>query len=204
VVNLRSIVIFRKNVLSDIPQALHLLSSMYLCKPTNAAILNWKTLLAEETLDFMGALKEAITQIDHSSSKELDDLIWDYTKLFVGPYKLPSPPWESVYTSRQKLMMQEAYEEVKIFYKEAGFTVQDPNVMADHIGAELNFLAILYQKNDPGLAKKFIQEHLLRWVSQFTKDMEKAATTALYKTLAKVTRDYISSLIEGNTAYSKG
>ena len=41
------------------------------------------------------------------------------------------------------------------------------------------------------IAKRFLDEHLRRWILQFTVDMEKAADTLFYKTLAKVTRNLI-------------
>lgn len=186
----------------DFQRILNLLSSMYLCKPTREAIENWRTVLSEEVPDFMLGLKDAIDRIDPHSERELEDLLWEYTRLFIGPYKLPCPPWESVYTSGRRLMMQEAYDEVQGFYNEVGLKIDNPNIMPDHIGAELNFLAILPQKmiSEPEkrlyyaeMAKKFLDEHLMRWIPQFVQDMEKTADSLFYKTLAKVTRDFITT-----------
>ena len=188
--------------MTDSEKILGLFSSMYLCKPTKAAIENWKILLAEEVPDFMSGLKESINRIDSDSEKQLADLLWEYTRLFIGPYKLPCPPWESVYTSGKRLMMQEAYDEVRDLYSEVGLKIDHPNIMPDHIGTELNFMAILLQKmsNEPGrrlyymdMAKRFLDEHLKRWIPQFTLDMEEAANIKFYKALAKVTRDFITA-----------
>jgi len=179
---------------------LSLLSSMYLCKPTKGAIENWKILFAEDVPDFMSGLKESINGIDSDSEEQLSDLLWEYTRLFIGPYKLPCPPWESVYTSAKRLMMQEAFDKVQEFYNEVGLKIDDPDIMPDHIGAELNFLAILIQKmdNEPekkndylNLAKRFLEEHLTRWIPQFSQEMKKAACSSFYKELARVTRDFI-------------
>ena len=180
----------------------NLLSSMYLCKPTREAIQNWKTLLDENVPDLMLGLKGAIDEIDQNSEQELEDLLWEYTRLFVGPYKLPCPPWESVYTSAKRLMMQEAYDEVQDLYNELGLKMGDPNIMPDHIGAELNFLAVLFGNlhNNPGkrvyykdIAKRFLDEHLMRWFPQFISDMEEAANLKFYKALAQVTKDFINA-----------
>ena len=179
---------------------LSLLSSMYLCKPTKGAIENWKILFAEDVPDFMSVLKESINGIDSDSEEQLSDLLWEYTRLFIGPYKLPCPPWESVYTSGKRLMMQEAYDEVRNLYNEVGLKIDQPNIMPDHIGAELNFLGVLYSKISDDhkkrpyykdIAKRFLDEHLKRWIPQFTLDMEEAANLKFYKALAKVTRDFI-------------
>lgn len=181
-------------------EALKLLSSMYLCKPSVTAIENWKTALSEDASVFLHELKETVTEINTSSNDELEELLWDYTRLFIGPYKLPSPPWESVYTSPKRLMMQDAAEQVLQLYREAGLSLETPDIMPDHIGAELNFLAVLLQKTHLETEQKdhylettgrFLSEHLLKWVPEFTKDMENAAETSFYKAVANATRNVI-------------
>jgi len=188
------------NMTLDFPKTLNLLSSMYLCKPTREAIENWKALLSEDVPDFMLDLKDAIDEINLNSEQELEDLLWEYTRLFIGPYKLPCPPWESVYTSPKKLMMQDAYSEVQNFYGKVGLAINNPDIMPDHTGAELNFMAVLFQKmdNEPekrlyymDIAKRFIDEHLIKWVPQFTMDMEKATDSHFYKALAKATMNLV-------------
>jgi TorA maturation chaperone TorD len=148
-------------------------------------------------------LKEALCMIDMSSDEELDDLLCEYTRLFIGPYRLPSPPWESVYTSPKKLLMQEAYDDVRQLYNEIGLTMSNPDIIADHIGAELNFVGLLLQKatDDPtrenyysGIKVRFLDEHIMRWVPQFARDMEEAAELALYKALGRSTLKLVSLL----------
>lgn len=180
--------------LSDV---LTLLSSMYLCKPTNESVKRWKGLFAEDSSIFLDGLKSAVSEIDLGSDEELDNLLWEYTRLFVGPYKLPCPPWESVYTSPKRLLQQDAAAQVERIYKEAGLTVNTPDVLPDHIGTELNFLAVLLQEAHFGqtdcidMTGRFLNEHLLRWVPEFTRDMENAADSLFYKSLARATRNII-------------
>ncbi len=185
---------------------LGLLSNLYLCKPAKEAVESWRTLLCEEVPDSLLKLKDALDKIDLNSEQELEDLLWEFTRLFIGPYKLPCPPWESVYTSGRRLMMQEAYDEVQDFYQDVGLEIRNPEINADHIGAELNFLAVLYGKmnGDPekrlyymDIAKRFLDEHLMSWIPQFTLDMEEAACFALYKVLAQVTREFIGAKCNG-------
>lgn len=196
-------------VILEPAKEISLLSSMYLCKPLKVAIERWKIVIAGDTSPFLWYLKEALHQIDTESEKELEDLLWDYTQLFIGPYKLPCPPWESVYTSSKRLMMQDAYDEVRNFYNEAGLVMNTPDIMPDHIGAELNFFAFLLQKIDvdpenkpyyQNQAKRFVDEHLLRWVPQFADDMENTANTLFYRALARVTRKFIASIGERGTS----
>jgi TorA maturation chaperone TorD len=182
---------------------LKLLSSMYLCKPSAQAIAGWSALLADDPPAHLGQLKQALASIDPASEQTMEDLLWDYTRLFIGPYKLPCPPWESVYTSQKKLMMQDAADEVRGAYAGLGLALDDAGVMPDHIGAELNFLALACERmaGRPGsssdcarIGAAFLNDHLLNWVPQFSADMEIAAETPLYKALAKTTRSALDLL----------
>ncbi|MBF0459253.1 MAG: molecular chaperone TorD family protein [Nitrospirae bacterium] len=185
-----------------------LLSTMYLCKPDRDTLEEWKMLLSEDIPDFLSGLRDAVNEIELNSEDVLEALLWDYTRLFIGPYKMQCPPWESVYTSPKRLMVQASHDEVHNFYNEAGLAINTPDVMPDHIGAELNFLALLLQdtcvgpekgQNFQALAKRFLDEHLMRWIPQFADDMENAADTLLYRTLARVTRELIASISEQGT-----
>ena len=173
--------------------AIGLLSSMYLCKPSKESIENWKVALAEDSSILLADLKKAICEIDVASVEELEELLWEYTRLFIGPYKLPCPPWESVYTSPKRLLMQEAADQVRQIYGETGLTINTADVLPDHIGAELNFLAVLLGRKDCDIKiiERFFSEHLLKWVPEFTKDMENASETLFYKSLAKATRNIV-------------
>lgn len=175
-----------------------LLSSMYLCKPTRESLENWRQLLNADPLEETEELKVALDAINLASDQELEDLLWEYTRLFIGPHRLPCPPLESVYTSSKRLMMQEAYSEVQEFYARIGIEVGSAEVMPDHIGAELNFLAILFDRlaSEPenlaqheALAGEFLTNHLRNWIPRFTADMEQATEIPFYKALAKTTRE---------------
>jgi putative dimethyl sulfoxide reductase chaperone len=173
-----------------------LLGSMYLCKPTGEALANWKLLLAEAPLVQAEDLRKALDAVDLDSEQELEDLLWEYTRLFVGPNRLPCPPFESVYTSPQRLMMQDAYDQVRKIYDGIGVEIGSADVMPDHIGAELNFLAIVCHRmeTEPDkrsdyatLAEEFLAGHLQNWIPRFTTDMAEASETVFYKTLAQIT-----------------
>jgi len=191
---------------NELIEACGLLGSMYLCKPDRETLDSWRALLSEAVPDILSDLKDALEKIDMASDSELEDLLWEYTRLFIGPYKLPCPPWESVYTSPKRLMMQEAYEEVRDYYNKAGLTVNNQGIMADHIGAELNFLAVVLQKAHSDTKKEqyyrdltrgFLDEHVIKWIPQFARDMEDAADLLFYKTLARVTRSMIDLIERG-------
>jgi len=181
-------------------KALGLLSSMYLCKPSPTAIENWKMALSGDSPVFIRDLEAAILVINTTSQDEMEELLWEYTRLFIGPYKLPCPPWESVYTSPKRLMLQDAADQVQQLYREAGLSLETHDIMPDHIGAELNFLALLLEKSHSEADNKeqfmritdvFLNDHLLKWIPDFARDMEHAAETSFYKALARVTSNVI-------------
>jgi TorA maturation chaperone TorD len=181
-------------------EELSLLSSMYLCKPSREALENWKAALSGESSLFLDELKKTLNEIDTTSETGLEELLWEYTRLFIGPYKLPCPPWESVYTSPKRLMMQDAAVQVQELYEQAGLSINTAEVMPDHIGAELNFLAVLLERTHSeinskskqvDMTEKLLNEHLLTWSPDFTRDMENAAETPFYRALARATRKVI-------------
>ncbi len=186
-------------------KALSLLSNMYLCKPSKDALENWKVLLAEDDSIFLQDLKDGVQGIDTCSETELDELVWEYTQLFIGPYRLPCPPWESVYTSPKRLLMQDAAAEVQEMYRAAGLTVNSLDILPDHLGAELNFLAVLFEKMSDetedkelylDMIQEFFSDHLMKWVPRFTHDMEEAADSPFYKALARTTRKLLETIGE--------
>jgi TorA maturation chaperone TorD len=175
---------------------------MYLCRPTREAIEGWRSLFGKEAPDPFRGLHASLLALDPSRESVLDDLLWEYTRLFIGPYRLPSPPWESVYTSPKRLLMQEAYDAVLDLHREAGLTIPDPHIHADHIGSELNFLAVLYERAESGtgdegkaaeMAERFLSEHLRKWVPAFSRDLEAAAEMDLYRELSRATRATVAS-----------
>jgi len=178
-----------------------LLGSMYLCKPTRESLANWRQMLADEPLDGAEELQVALAAVDLASEQELEDLLWEYTRLFIGPDRLPCPPLESVYTSPKRLVMQDAYSEVREFYIRNGVEIGSEDVMPDHLGAEMNFLAILFnrmatepenQSQHRAIADEFLTSHLRNWVPRFTMDMEENSETIFYKSLAKITRKAVA------------
>ena len=106
----------------------------------------------------------------------------DYTRLFVGPAALPAPPWESVYTSHERLIMQPSTLEVRTAYRECGFQpALCRHVPDDHVALELDFLAALAKnaleaqgradaegvREALAASSRFLEEHLGVWVGPF-------------------------------------
>lgn len=125
----------------------------------------------------------------------------EYTKLFIGPGKLPASPWESVYITGEPLLFQESTLKVREAYRAAGFEAAGyPHEADDHIAIELNFLAVLAQKtldacaaDDADTAKdlidhqaQFLKKHILAWVNQFADRLTASKVSEFYSACANL------------------
>lgn len=144
--------------------------------------------------------------------RELND-VWlelaaEYASLFLGVKKKPAHPSESAYTSGGHYIYQEARDKVFKTYLSANVDkVKEFTEPEDHIAAELQFMEYLCQKTVEALKKdevdearkylrnqgEFVDNHLAKWVPQFTQDILESAEVDFYKGVAYVTRTFIES-----------
>jgi TorA maturation chaperone TorD len=119
----------------------------------------------------------------------------EFNRLFVGPGPLPAPPYESVWRSEDRLLMQAATEAVRSVYRQHGVQNTHPEP-DDHLAIELEFYDLLQQRVISGEAQKehvaaqmqFLTEHLAAWVPAFAQAVETHTTSPFYRNLALVTR----------------
>lgn len=187
----------------------NLLSCFFKTAPDSSFLLNLKEEKVFSNLDFkeIDLLKEYFSYLDQSNLMTYVSLAKnDYNRLFVGPYKLLAPPWESVYCSKERLVFQESTLRVRDYYLKMNLVHPELFVSPDdHISLELEFMSFLCNKCAEFLEKKdlkeaekymevqrqFLEEHLLAWVFDFTKDVEENAQTSLYKGVAKFLRELV-------------
>jgi TorA maturation chaperone TorD len=123
----------------------------------------------------------------------------DFARLFLGVKKTLVPPYESVWRSKDRLVMQKETAAVRNFYLEAGLKVKNQGeVPDDHIGIELEFMAFLWakileslqnnwEKNHRKflrLKEDFYQKHLQVWTPQFCRELIKHSSTNFYSGIA--------------------
>ena len=198
--------------------AYNLLKRAYIEEPTKEFI----NLLKEEALlDVFphgvtdGAITDGVelvgsyfNQADALEDAKMDDLVADYTNLFIGPGKLPAPPWESVYRSKDRLTFQEETIQVRhMFYKyqlESSKIHKEPD---DHVALELDFMGHLStrildeaKKKEKSwsqvkkliLAQKdFLNEHMLKWLPKFSDDVVTNSRTDFYRGFGKILIGYL-------------
>ena len=138
------------------------------------------------------------------------DLARDYARVFIGHGNnayAAAYPFESVYTSEKRLLMQEARDEIIEVYRKGGLKVdagwEDPE---DHIALELEYMQVMARRTrealeagDDGRAlellddqRAFLLRHLVSWTPLLVKDMERIAQTDFYLGLASLTRGLLA------------
>lgn len=74
----------------------------------------------------------------------IEDLLSEYTRLFLGPLELKAPPWESIYVSKKHQLFDENTLGVRNFYRSQGFLPAEyPRVADDSLALECAFMSQL-------------------------------------------------------------
>lgn len=157
----------------------------------------------QEYLHLLAKLKEAISS---DEAETLDKLNSEYTYLMLGPNKLPAPPWESVYLTKERTIFQESTLKVRREYLKYNFLPANyPHEADDHLAMELDFMAHLSKmalenfeeekyegvKKILSDQKEFLQGHLLVWIGDFTQQIQESKTHYLYPQMAKLTEQVL-------------
>jgi anaerobic sulfite reductase subunit A len=142
-------------------------------------------------------------------SDPLTTLAVDYARIFLGAGIASGAvayPYESVYTSPERLVMQDARDKVVAAYRTSGLDKSDAlSVPEDHIALEMEFMAHLCAETRHALAaaeservasaltrqSEFLARHLANWVPAFCADVAVCADTDFYKGVAKLTAGYL-------------
>lgn len=120
-----------------------------------------------------------------NSEDNLIKLEIEFHNLFVVPNEKYVRPFESVYVDG--MMGQKTMIKVKKFYEEQGIKSYG---IADNVGVELQFMALLCDK-DKELQKKFFNEHLINWISNLCDEIIKSAEGNFYKGVAILTKNFL-------------
>jgi len=149
------------------------------------------------------------TLLTGETEKLRRELAADFAALFLGLSARPVAPYESVYTSDEKLLMQEAYSAVLEAYQAEGLHPSELKSVGflpqDHISYEFEFMAALCQESatlfESGNTKQgirslkkqrsFLEEHILKWVPQMCDDVLKQAKTSFYQGVATLTKSFL-------------
>lgn len=183
--------------------------------PTRDALL---LLVAKESKEALSAyagkdtpaLENAPAALDEIA-KHLEDMEFlsrctqEYTARFIGPGKLDASPWESVYVTKEPLLFQKNTLEVRQFYRKYSVLPKAyPRVADDHLGLELDFMALLSKKTYDALEEGriveageiledqrcFLQDHLLKWIPEYAKRATGIPDSGLYAIIANIIKEF--------------
>lgn len=120
----------------------------------------------------------------------------DFARIFLGPDGRLMP-YESLYNyplGDRPGIWGRAADEVQTFYSSAGIMIDEEiNLIPDHISAEMLFMSYLIENGISELQKKFLEEHLVKWIPEYCNELQKYAGTVFYKEVANILKEFILS-----------
>lgn len=189
--------------------AYRLLSACYYA-PTNAlreegCCTALAGLLAELSPQAALQAKEAAQLLNQTPHEEL---LVEYSRLFLGPFKLVAPPYGSVWLDKTKTVMGDSTAQVAAVYQTQGLHLADDfPELPDHIAVELEFLSFLaFQQRQAQSAGnqneanrlataqlKFINEFLAPWLTPFCQAIIEDGEAPFYMALAECTAAFVAA-----------
>lgn len=143
--------------------------------------------------------------MEKSNGKDIDvlydDLVGEYTLLFVGPFRPPVEPYEAWWVSGRRL--GEPLVAVKQVYRKAGIVKsREYPELEDHIAFELKFMQYLCEEELSAttqerlieclkLQREFLDDHMLKWVPTFCDALYTYEKSDFFKGIAKLTKGFI-------------
>lgn len=150
----------------------------------------------KEILEF-----ESILQ---SSSGE--ELLIEFTRLFIGSVEFVAPPYGSFYLEGH--LMGKTTLETETFYKKAGLQLKnDFNEIPDHIAVEFEFMYYLIHRELKSLLEnkeaeaeeflqwqyEFLEKFLEKWIYPFCKTVKEGTSHRLFYLLANFIKELIKT-----------
>ncbi|MFZ7942820.1 TorD/DmsD family molecular chaperone [Neobacillus sp. 19] len=126
-----------------------------------------------------------------SEEQAIENVMVEYTSLFLGPGHPKAPPCESFYRTSERLFFGRTAFEIKEVLSINGLESRWKNKQPeDHIGIELMFMSALcsqlidleYDKQVSVVKNQasFIAEHLLSWIHELCNDTKLHGSTGFY------------------------
>lgn len=139
----------------------------------------------------------------------VDELQKDYSRSFVGHGNTAysaAYPYESVYRTHKRLMMQAPRDQVLAIYRSEKLDkCPEWRESEDHIAVEFEFMRIMTNRQIDALRdgdrrkarsyavtqRNFLEDHVAMWLPMFLRDMHKFAETDFYQGVCYLTRGFI-------------
>lgn len=153
-------------------------------------------LVAEWPLGNLTELRRAQEALSSTVPDDLDVLLREYRRQFVGPGHFPAPAWGSVYLDPDEVVFGSSTLYLQRWMNEHGIAInsQGPGrEPIDHIGKMLLLLSWIAE-NKPPLVGEYLRDHLLPWSYRYFDLLEASSRHPFYKGLAILGRATIDSI----------
>ena len=187
------------------------LAGVYLYEPTDEQIETMAhTAFPTDESEIGRGYAMIAEYLRHRDTGTRQEIAVDYAHTFLGAGnydKLMAPPYESVYTSEEHLLMQDARDGALHYYRTEGLDLPEENTTPeDHLGFEMQFMATLVERAAEalrggdeaefarlvGVQRGFFSEHLANWLPAFTADIDRHCKTNYYRGVALLTRGLLA------------
>lgn len=165
----------------------------------------------------LAALQKQLDQVDKLVSAEcvnwqLADLQSEHRRVFTNVITLDCPPYETLFGNDHVFAQSHVMGDIAGFYKAFGVELsKDVHERLDHLSVEFEFMHFLtykesYSRCHDGTEKteivvdaqkKFVKNHIGRWVPLFCRMLAKKADSGLFKLIA----DSMSEWMDFEVAY---
>lgn len=154
-----------------------------------------------------GALHET-GAIPRSDEFRREDLESEYNRLFAHIGSAKCPPYESEYGYDNIFQKTQAMADIAGFYRAYGLEPADTRTeRVDFIGTEFEFMSFLLMSENYGRShevpeqcevaldtqKKFLRDHLGRWMEVFSLILLRNAEGPFYRSLGGVAQEFVES-----------
>ncbi len=150
----------------------------------------------EPTREMFDFLNEAISC---SIEDTIEGIEVDFATMFIVPGN-GLQPFESLYNrapDEEPSLWGKATKDVAGFYRAYGVHIDESTgILPDHISVELGFMGHLIEREDNNAQRRFLEEHLLKWIPEFCDRVYSKANTDFYKGVSKLTKEFILSEYE--------
>jgi TorA maturation chaperone TorD len=137
---------------------------------------------------------------------QLSDLQSEHRRVFSNVITLDCPPYETLFGNDHVFAQSHVMGDISGFYKAFGVELsKDIHERLDHLSVEFEFMHFLAYKESYSLChdgpektqivvdaqKKFVKNHIGRWVPLFCRMLTKKADSGLFKLVADMTADWM-------------
>lgn len=165
---------------------------------------NLAELMQEIPLPAVGEACQRMAQSLTENNQE--ELLIEYSGLFLGPFGAPAHPYGSVYLEQERTLMGDSTMEVLKLYAESGVTYEGDEP-PDHIAIELEFMSFLEGKIAQAISEsnqadradffairsRFFNRLLASWAPILGNILKEQATLAFYRDLGECLVGFLSA-----------